>query len=113
MMNPRMLERNRLWKRRLTALGVGAFVGLSALIGKQAEQSTVAAVADVPASAPITASTSSALTASVPSAPVTATIASAATIAPTAAPATASSVQTANSAAASAPKVNTRTKSSK
>lgn len=55
MTNPRMLERNRLWKRRLTALGIGTFVGLSALIGRQATQSqTAAAAASVAMSAPTT-----------------------------------------------------------
>jgi len=53
-----MLERNRLWKRRVTALGIGTFVGLSALIGKQAAQSqTTAAAASVATSAPTTATT--------------------------------------------------------
>lgn len=37
MTQSRMIERNRMWKRRLGVTGVAAFVGLTVMIGKQAE----------------------------------------------------------------------------
>src|SRR5947209_691474 len=71
MTNPRMMQRNRHWKRRLTALGVGTFVGLSALIGKQAQQGQAATVDTSPVAVPATGT----LTAAV-SSPDTTTVAS-------------------------------------
>ncbi len=60
MTNPRMNERNRRWKRRLTVGGAALFVGLTALIGKQAEQNqTAAAVADTATSTPAVVATAS------------------------------------------------------
>ena len=47
MNNPRMNERNRVWKQRVTAVGVAGFVALSAVIGKQAAQSQTASAAAV------------------------------------------------------------------
>lgn len=95
MTNPRMLERNRFWKRRVSALGIATFIGLSALIGKQAEQSQMAAAASETASTPAPSTV-----ASVPNTP-----------AATTSPSTASTTTT--SSAASTTAVHTRTTSSR
>lgn len=92
MTNPRMNERNHLWKRRVTAVGVATFIALSALIGKQAEQNQTAA-------APVTAS--------IPAAAASTNVATApTTAASTTSPTTSPSVSVAST-------VNTRTTSSK
>ncbi len=67
----RMIERNRTWKRRLGVTGVAAFVGLTAMIGKQAEHAAPVSAQDqlappaTTANLPATASD----TAGVPSVP--------------------------------------------
>ena len=102
MTNPRMLERNRIWKRRLTAVGLAGFVALSALIGKQAEISQAATPASIvtttqDASTTI-ASTNNPSSASIVAAPASAT--------------TGVTQSSATTASASSTTVHTRTKSS-
>ncbi len=103
MTNPRMNERNRTWKRRVTTVGVAGFVALSALIGKQANQSQTAIAAGVATSAQPSTTTINVATGS-------GNVRSA-TTAPQLS-AAASSVTTASSSSSST-KVNTRTTASK
>src|SRR5436309_1197957 len=100
-----MMERNRQWKRRLAALGICAFVGLSALIGKQSDQNTAAAVDTTPVATLAT----SAQAISAQSSPAATVAASTTAPAVSSASTTSSSITSSSSAA----KVNTRTSSSK
>lgn len=109
MTNPRMNERNRIWKRRVTAAGMAGFVALSALIGKQAGQSQTGIAAGG-----ATAAQPSATTLNVADLATTASNASSATTSSSGAAATATtpSRTTASSSSLSA-QVNTRTTASK